>query len=199
MRILHLSSIIEILKILGNILEQELKFQRYEITKETPLVWTNFFLCTQIPNKLSNKLKRHYYSSECFDPWPLQSCAAYPPRNAPVFCLWQSIRNVRLFDFLVIMITCIRKVRLVAFWRYFKIFVKVKISKKKIEFFFPKKKFENFFRKKIWKFFWKIFRTNFWKTSENRWNRAIFWKIGTLCLNDVIVFLRVTETLQKFF
>ena len=40
---------------------------------------------------------------------------------------------VRRFWFLRIMITSFRKVRIAAFWRYFKIFVKVQISKKRIE------------------------------------------------------------------
>ena len=41
--------------------------------------------------------------------------------------------------------------------------------------------------------------TDFQKIGENRWNRAIFGKIGKLCFNDVIFSLTVIETLQKFF
>ncbi len=34
---------------------------------------------------------------------------------------------------------------------------------------------------------------------KNRWHRVIFWKIGTLLLNDVIFFLTVVETYQMDF
>jgi hypothetical protein len=95
---------------------------------------------------------------------------------------------IRQFLFIVIMIACVRKVRLVAFGRYFKIFLKVKISKKhfgKIFFGnFWKFFFENFSKKKIglnflenffWKIFKKIFEKKNSKISKKNFLEIFFW------------------------
>ncbi len=117
---------------------------------------------------------------------------------------------IRQFLFIVIMIACVRKVRLVAFRRYFKIFLKVKISKKNFEknFFgnFWKFFFENFSKKKIglnflenlfWKIFKKIFEKKNSKISKKNFLEIVFWKV-LFRLDHVKIHLKYYDTTPEF-
>ena len=75
------------------------------------------------------------------------------------------------------MIACVRKVRLVVFRRYFKIFLKLKISKKKIrkQFFWKKKNWLKFPWKVFWKIFKKIFEKKNSKISKKNFLEIFFW------------------------